>query len=74
MKQVHVVVAVAAFTSLISLSPAGAAPPTVTPSPGYDARLQEERAAQSVVPAPTMRTSVPMSRHPSKRPHHHRAH
>ena len=26
--------------------PAHAAPPTVTPSPGYDARLQEQRAAQ----------------------------
>ncbi|UGY19191.1 hypothetical protein [Bradyrhizobium septentrionale] len=25
--------------------PAGAAPPTVVPSPGYDARLQEQRAA-----------------------------
>jgi hypothetical protein len=35
---------------------AGAAPPTVTPSPGYDARLQEQRAAQPtyqpVRPAP----------------------
>ena len=26
--------------------PARAVPPTVTPSPGYDARLQEQRAAQ----------------------------
>jgi hypothetical protein len=26
--------------------PASAAPPTVTPSPGYDARLQEQRAAR----------------------------
>ena len=26
--------------------PAHAVPPTVTPSPGYDARLQEQRAAQ----------------------------
>jgi hypothetical protein len=25
--------------------PARAAPPTATPSPGYDARLQEQRAA-----------------------------
>lgn len=27
---------------------AHAAPPTVTPSPGYDARLQEQRAAPTV--------------------------
>ena len=30
---------------LVCLIPAHAAPPTVTPSPGYDARLQEQRAA-----------------------------
>jgi hypothetical protein len=28
------------------MAAAKAAPPTVTPSPGYDARLQEQRAAQ----------------------------
>jgi hypothetical protein len=28
-----------------SAPPAYAAPPTVTPSPGYDARLQEQRKA-----------------------------
>ena len=28
------------------LGPAAAAPPTVTPSPGYDARLQEQRSAR----------------------------
>jgi hypothetical protein len=28
-------------------SPADAAPPTVTPSPGYDARLQQSRAGAS---------------------------
>lgn len=37
-------------------SPAGAVPPTVTPSPGYDARLQESRgggsAATIYTPAP----------------------
>jgi hypothetical protein len=31
----------------VSMAPAHAVPPTVTPSPGYDARLQEQRAAQS---------------------------
>jgi hypothetical protein len=28
-----------------SMAPAHAAPPTVTPSPGYDARLQEQHRA-----------------------------
>jgi hypothetical protein len=32
--------------------PAMAAPPTVVPSPGYDARLQEQRAASQAVEAP----------------------
>jgi hypothetical protein len=38
---------VMAGTALIALSPSPvqAAPPTVTPSPGYDARLQEQRSA-----------------------------
>jgi hypothetical protein len=36
-------VAVAALCGVSTL--AQAAPPTVTPSPGYDARLQEQRAA-----------------------------
>jgi hypothetical protein len=30
-----------------------AAPPTVTPSPGYDARLQEQRAATSTAAPPS---------------------
>jgi hypothetical protein len=51
--------AVALFLALGTAAlvvPANAAPPTVTPSPGYDARLQEQRAAQPtyqpVAPAP----------------------
>ncbi|GKQ56118.1 hypothetical protein [Bradyrhizobium sp. Ce-3] len=32
---------------VLGLGPVRAAPPTVTPSPGYDARLQEQRAAMS---------------------------
>jgi hypothetical protein len=32
--------------------PAMAAPPTVVPSPGYDARLQEQRAASRAVESP----------------------
>ena len=35
--------AVTAFAGWLSLIPAHAAPPTVTPSPGYDSRLQEQR-------------------------------
>ena len=41
--------------------PAHAVPPTATPSPGYDARLQEQRAAQrrqvepALKPAPKRR-------------------
>jgi len=54
---------VAALVAVSSL--AHAAPPTVTPSPGYDARLQEQRAAASSVPPPATVTS------PVK-PHHHK--
>jgi hypothetical protein len=47
---------VAALCGSALTAPADAAPPTATPSPGYDARLQEQRAAQTVyqpmVPAP----------------------
>ena len=39
--------ATAALAVWMSLSPAHAVPPTATPSPGYDARLQEQRAATS---------------------------
>jgi phosphoribosylcarboxyaminoimidazole (NCAIR) mutase len=36
-----------ALAGWAALVPARAAPPTVTPSPGYDARLQEQRAGTS---------------------------
>jgi hypothetical protein len=48
MKRICACVAVAAGVALAgwaSTAPAKAAPPTVTPSPGYDARLQQQRAA-----------------------------
>jgi hypothetical protein len=38
-----------------SLTPAHAVPPTVTPSPGYDARLQEQRAASRAVAVPAVK-------------------
>jgi hypothetical protein len=55
-----------------AFSAARAVPPTVTPSPGYDARLQEQRkAAQGsstvVQPATPFTTTVP--RHHGKRKH-----
>jgi hypothetical protein len=41
--------AVLAVAAVLSCAvPARSAPPTVTPSPGYDARLQEQRKAQAV--------------------------
>jgi hypothetical protein len=64
-----------AFVALILsgvLSTAHAVPPTVTPSPGYDARLQEQRKAASgsstvVQPAAPFTTTRP--RHHGKRKH-----
>jgi hypothetical protein len=54
-------------------APANAAPPTVTPSPGYDARLQEQRAAQRYQ-GPYYGWAVPefrpAFRHHRKRLHH----
>jgi hypothetical protein len=46
-------IAAAARGGWMLLAPARAAPPTVTPSPGYDARLQQQRAALTATPAPT---------------------
>ena len=40
-------IAAAAAALGCQMTPANAAPPTVTPSPGYDARLQEGRAGQA---------------------------
>jgi len=41
------VFAVAIVVAVTGLEQAIAAPPTVTPSPGYDARLQEQRKANA---------------------------
>ena len=51
-----------------TVAPALAVPPTVTPSPGYDARLQESRrgtATMTLTPTPR-----PPNAKPKKRPHH----
>jgi hypothetical protein len=58
MRKATLLLAVAALSG--PLATAHAAPPTVTPSPGYDARLQEQRAGsaantyQPAAPAPTV--------------------
>jgi hypothetical protein len=45
--------AVTVFGSLALVAPAYAVPPTATPSPGYDARLQESRSGTTIyTPAP----------------------
>jgi hypothetical protein len=59
---------VVALGGLASLTPAGAAPPTVTPSPGYDARLQEQRAATAYY-EPGVRVARPGYRRHVRRIH-----
>ena len=51
--------AVTAIASWLSLLPARAAPPTVTPSPGYDARLQEQRSTTPTVQQPVAPVVTP---------------
>ncbi len=62
------IAAVVVFGAEASIAPANAAPPTVTPSPGYDARLQEQRAA-AAYHEPVVPIAKPVSRHPVKRAH-----
>ena len=73
MKPLHAVSvsAVAAALGWAMMAAASAAPPTVTPSPGYDARLQEQRAAQNYRATPYQAT---VSAKPVHRPHHRRMH
>ena len=71
MKRIYTGLAIATVVAVGSwalLAPANAAPPTVTPSPGYDARLQEQRAAQSFY-QPVARTPRAVSRRHIKRVH-----
>jgi hypothetical protein len=58
----------AAFIGNALAVPAMAAPPTVVPSPGYDARLQEQRAASQAVEAP--RPAIDPAPRRKPRPHH----
>ncbi|MCA6118847.1 hypothetical protein J6524_28795 [Bradyrhizobium sp. WSM 1738] len=50
--QALIAVAVAGWASV----PAHAVPPTVTPSPGYEARLREQRAASRAIVAPIVKS------------------
>jgi len=70
MNRLGTALAVLAFATAGGLiSQVRAAPPTVTPSPGYDARLQESRnaaaSAQPVEPA-----AAPVVERHRKRAHH----
>ena len=47
--------ALAVLAGWLSLTPAHAVPPTATPTPGYDARLQEQRAASRAADAPIVK-------------------
>jgi hypothetical protein len=47
--------AIAILAGWASLTPAHAVPPTATPSPGYEARLQEQRAASRAAVAPVVK-------------------
>jgi hypothetical protein len=62
--------AIAAFFAVTTL--AQAAPPTVTPSPGYDRRLQESRSTTVSPPTTTMdvTASPPAVTHPHARKKH----
>jgi hypothetical protein len=62
------IAATVALGGLASLTPARAAPPTVTPSPGYDARLQEQRAAPAYY-EPGVRVARPGYRRHVRRSH-----
>jgi len=75
MKPIHaasVIAAAAVIGGWLLAAPASAAPPTVTPSPGYDARLQEQRAARTYDAPPVYEPVVPTPRpprHHAKRVH-----
>lgn len=57
-------IALAAIGTAAVVTPAHAVPPTVTPSPGYDARLQESRRGS----ATTNVAPVPRPAKPKKKP------
>lgn len=69
MNRLHASWAIAAVVAFGSWAvPAYAAPPTATPSPGYDARLQEQRNARTVH-EPAVPIAKPVPRRRVKRAH-----
>ena len=71
MKRTSGAVLAAGLAGWAFLIPAYAAPPTVTPSPGYDARLQERRAASQAVQAPVAPVVTPAAPRRHKKTHAH---
>jgi hypothetical protein len=65
MKRIYAALVVAAALATAA-STVQAAPPTVTPSPGYDARLQESHVAPTVA-GPVAPVTKPVSRHHTRR-------
>ncbi len=61
--------AVVAIGGSALIAPARAAPPTVVPSPGYDARLQESRSGSTTFYPPADPAPKPVVRHHAKRTH-----
>ena len=68
MKRASLALMAAGLAGWASLMPALAVPPTVTPSPGYDARLQEQREAQRMQADPI---SKPVAKRRGKKTHAH---
>jgi hypothetical protein len=72
MLRFYAIAAAAAMVTIGTLSPARAVPPTVTPSPGYDARLQEQRKAAAGSSSTAIQPAAPFAtppRHHGKRKH-----
>ena len=68
MKRTGVAFLTAAIAGWALLLAAHAAPPTVSPSPGYDARLQEQRAATRAVQQPLVPVVKPVPPRRGKKP------
>lgn len=60
-------IAIAAIVLAVPLSQARAVPPTATPSPGYDKRLQESRGDSGTTSGTTIYTPAPRPRQKSKK-------
>jgi len=63
--------AMATFVGWLALIPAHAAPPTAIPSPGYDARLQEQRTTSARIDEPAVPVVKPVAPRRAKRTQAH---